>query len=675
MKLTVVEGGAQSVYRFENGELYLGRSIENDLRLNSALVSRRHCRLSVQDGEIWLEDLGSANGTVVGGERIARTRIPDRGEFMVGGTRVRVELEGTATPAVDPSAVVLREGLRTHAGEEGDEVDRMAAFARIATLLAAEVELRPLLERIVDAAVTLTEAERGFLLLDEGDGSDRPGGRRTTADLRVRLARSFDGSDIPVPRERLSAGICDQVLDTGRPLLSLDAGRDERFEASVSVEDLRLRSVLCLPITRAGAVEGVLYVDNRLRSGVFTEEDLDLAEHLAALASVAIRNARLVEDLRVANEHLRVQSEQVQRLNAGLGRKVRDQGAELAVVRKELSAERGRHDYNEIIGSSSAMRRVFEVLDRVVETDLPVRVSGESGTGKELIARAIHKNGGRSSRPFVSVNCAAVPDSLLSSELFGHVKGAFTGADKSRRGLFQQADGGTLFLDEVGDMSADMQSKLLRVLQEREVRSVGSTAPEKVDVRVIVASHRDLDELVREGTFREDLFYRLNVLTVDLPPLRERAEDIPLLAEALLARAAREAGREVPVLPVEVLGALADHDWPGNVRELENEMRRLAVLSDGVVRLEQLSERVLASSSTPRGAAPVALDVGGDLRAAVASFEARAIAEALEAAAGNKSRAAEALGISRFALQRKMEKYGVELESRSGTAPEDAAGS
>ena len=676
MKLTIVEGGAQSVYRFESEELYLGRSIENDLRLNSALVSRRHCRIVVREGEIWVEDLGSANGTVVAGERVARARLADRGEFLVGGTRVRVELDEPGPAVPDPGAVALREGLRTHAGEDDDEADRMAAFARIATLLAAETELKPLLERIVDSAVALTEAERGFLLLDEAaDGEPAAGAPRTTADLRVRLARNFDGTDIPVPRERLSAGICDQVLASGRPLLSLDAGRDERFEASVSVEDLRLRSVLCLPIRRGAGVEGVLYVDNRLRSGVFTEDHLDLAEHLAALASVAIGNARLVEALRVQGEHLRVQSEQVKRLNAGLGRKVRDQGAELAVVRRELSAERGRHDYTEIIGSSSAMRRVFEVLDRVVETDLPVRVSGESGTGKELIARAIHKNGGRSSRPFVSVNCAAVPDSLLSSELFGHVKGAFTGADKSRRGLFQQADGGTLFLDEVGDMSADMQSKLLRVLQEREVRSVGSTAPEKVDVRVIVASHRDLDELVREGTFREDLFYRLNVLTVDLPPLRERAEDIPLLAEALLARAAREAGREVPVLPVEVLGALADHDWPGNVRELENEMRRLAVLSDGVVRLEQLSERVLASSSTPRGAAPVALDVGGDLRAAVASFEARAIAEALEAAAGNKSRAAEALGISRFALQRKMEKYGVELESRSGTAPEDAAGS
>ncbi|MDF1799358.1 MAG: sigma 54-interacting transcriptional regulator [Planctomycetota bacterium] len=663
MKLTVVEGGTQSVYRFESAELYLGRSIENDLRLNSGLVSRRHCRLSVEDGEIWVEDLNSANGTVVGGERIARTRIPDRGEFMVGGTRVRVELDGEEVPRPDAGTGILREGLRTHADGEDSEADRMAAFARIATLLAAEVELKPLLERIVDAAVGMTEAERGFLLLDADAGEARSGeGPRTATDLKVRLARNFDGSDIPIPRERLSGGICDQVLATGRPLVSLDAGRDERFEASVSVEDLRLRSVLCLPIQSAGVVEGVLYVDNRLRSGVFTEEDLDLAEHFAALASVAIKNARLVEELRVKNEHLQVSAEQIKRLNSGLGRKVRDRDVELSIVRKELSAERGRHDYNEIIGSSSAMRKVFEVLDRVVETDLPVRIAGESGTGKELIARAIHKNGARAKRPFVSVNCAAVPDSLLSSELFGHAKGAFTGADRSRRGLFQQADGGSLFLDEVGDMSEDMQSKLLRVLQEREVRPVGSNSAEKVDVRVIVASHRDLHALVEAGTFREDLFYRLNVLTVDLPPLRERGEDIPLLAEALLARAAREAGQEAPILPVEVLTALAAHDWPGNVRELENEMRRVVVLADGMVRLDLLSERVLAKAGGGTRKASQAVDVDGDLRAAVASFEARAIRDALDAAEGNKSRAAESLGISRFALQRKMEKYSIDLE-------------
>jgi transcriptional regulator with GAF, ATPase, and Fis domain len=655
MKLTVVENGAQSVYRFAMPEVLIGRSIENDLRLDSGLVSRRHCKLTLEDGALWVEDMSSANGTTVAGERIVRARIADREEFLVGGTRVRVELEDDELP--DTPAIVSIDGLRTQADEDGGAPDKLATFAQIATLLAAETETSALLELIVDSAIALTEAERGFLLLAErGDEGREPA--RELADLKVRLARHFDGSDIPVPQSRLSAGIAKQALASGRPVLSMDAGRDERFEAMGSVEDLRLRSVLCLPIKIKKRVEGVLYVDNRLRSGVFSEDGLDLAEHLANLAAVAIKNARLVEELRRQNEHLVLSADQIQRLNAGLGRKVRDRDVELSVVRRELSRERGRYDYNEIIGTSSAMRAVFRVLDRVIESDLPVRIAGDSGTGKELIARAIYKHGARKKRPFVSVNCAAVPDSLLSSELFGHVRGAFTGADKNRRGLFQQADGGTLFLDEIGDMSPEMQSKLLRVLQEREVRPVGSTTQEKVDVRVIVASHRDLFQLVEAGQFREDLFYRLNVLSVELPTLSERAEDIPLLAEALLARAAREASRETPHLAPEVLAALTAHSWPGNVRELENEMRRLVVLADGVVRLEHLSSQILESAGLDHQKSAPPIDVDGDLRAAVAGFEAAAISGALEVAGGNKSRASAELGISRFALQRKMEKYG-----------------
>lgn len=659
MKLTVVENGAQSVYRFAMSEVMIGRSIENDLRLDSGLVSRRHCKLTVEGGEIWVEDMGSANGTTVAGERINRKRVADREEFLVGGSRVSVELDADEMPSTPTTNSV--DGLRTQAGDGPAAPDKLSTFARIATMLAAETDTSALLELILDSAIALTEAERGFLLLAPGAKQD--GAAHELADMNVRLARLFDGSDIAVPQSRLSAGIAKQALESGRPVLSMDAGRDERFEAMDSVEDLRLRSVLCLPIKIEGAVEGVLLVDNRLRSGVFSEEGLDLAEHLADLAAVAIRNARLVEELRQQNESLAISADQIRRLNSGLGRKVRDRDAELSIVRRELSRERGRYDYNEIIGTSSAMRGVFSVLDRVIESDLPVRIAGGSGTGKELIARAIYKHGARKAKAFVSINCAAVPDSLLSSELFGHVKGAFTGADRNRRGLFQQADGGTLFLDEIGDMSAEMQSKLLRVLQEREVRPVGSTTQEKVDVRVIVASHRDLFAMVEAGEFREDLFYRLNVLSVELPSLKERAEDVPLLAESLLTRAARDAHSEAPILAPEVLAALVAHDWPGNVRELENEMRRLVVLADGMVRLEHLSPKILESAGVVSSEPVNRIEVDGDLRAAVANFEAGAISAALETADGNKSKAAEALGISRFALQRKIDKYEPEPET------------
>ena len=665
MKLVVIDGGSQSVYRFEMPEVLIGRSIENDLRLNSGLVSRRHCRITLDHGAIWIEDLSSANGTVYKGERIVRTRIADHDEFLVGGSRIRIELDASEASKVESPATMPIEGLQTQDGTGDKDVDRLATFARIATLLAAETELKPLLELIVDSAVALIEAERGFLLLAQKP--DVPDGPLEFADFEVRLARNFDHSDIPIPQSRLSAGLCKQALTTGRPVLSMDAGRDDRFDAMVSVEDLRLRSVLVLPIQLGEKTAGVLYVDNRMRSGAFSEEDLDVAEHFAALAAVAIRNARQVDTLLENNDSLRMSGDQIQRLNASLGRKVRDRDAELAVVRKELTRERGRYDYNEIIGTSSSMRKVFQVLDRVVESDLPVCIAGESGTGKELIARAIHNNGSRSKRPFVCENCAAVPDSLLESELFGHVKGAFTGADRNRRGLLQQADGGTLLLDEVGDMSVEMQKKLLRVLQEGEIRPVGSTTTEKVDVRILVASHHDLLTLVEEGKFREDLFYRINVLRVDLPPLRERIEDIPLLAEALLVRAAREAHAETPSVAPEVMSALACHEWPGNVRELENEMRRVVVLADGMVRLEHLSKTILegAGKSGRSDALAPMVKVDGDLRAAVAAFEAGAIRAALENAEGNKSRAGESLGISRFALQRKMEKYEIDLDPKA----------
>jgi two-component system response regulator HupR/HoxA len=288
-------------------------------------------------------------------------------------------------------------------------------------------------------------------------------------------------------------------------------------------------------------------------------------------------------------------------------------------------------------------------------------------------------HGARADKPFVSENCAALPDSLLESELFGYVKGAFTGAYKNKKGLFEQASGGTLFLDEIGDMSPEMQKKLLRVLQEGEVRPVGSDQRIPVDVRLVAASHRDLDAMVRAGQFREDLFYRIQVLPVRLPPLRERREDIPRLVEHLLARAAREAGKDSPLVGQEVMAALVAYDWPGNVRELENEMRRLVVLARDHVELEQLSQTVRQRVPVHRGAVqpgsglPRSGQRSGensaeatDIRSAVAELERRSIEAALLAAGGNKSRAASELGISRFALQRKLEKYGLATRGEDG---------
>jgi transcriptional regulator with GAF, ATPase, and Fis domain len=689
MRLAVVEEGSRSTLRFSKALILIGRAIENDIRLSDPLVSRHHCRIEVDDEGATVVDLGSANGTLVNDTRAERLPLSLGDILCVGGARIEVEeMVSEEMPTRPRESVPLDEddmyraleetigfgssGIRTLHDETSGGRESLRVFARITRELLRETELQPLLGLIVDSAIQLVGAERGFLLINEKPGQ---GGRiADPSQLEVRVARSFDRSDIPVPATLLSTGITGRVAEKGRPVLSVDAGCDERFNDMASVEELRLRSVLCLPIGSDGRIEGLLYMDNRLQRGAFTEDDLDLMGLLAGQAAIAIRNARLMAELRERNRRLVHSANQIRTLNEQLGRRIRDRDSELSVMRAELERERGRYDYASIIGASEPMCRIFRELDRIIETELPVLIQGESGTGKELIARAIHFNGSRKEKPFVVENCAALPDSLLESELFGHTRGAFTGADRARKGLIEEADGGTLFLDEIGDMSPEMQKKLLRVLQNGELRPVGSSRQVRVDIRLLVASNRNLEEMVQAGAFREDLYYRVNVLTIHLPPLRERREDIPLLAEALLGRAAREAGRSPTVLPHDVLALLAAHDWPGNVRELENEMRRILLLGGDAVRPEHLSPRIRESlgASEAEASGDETPLVVGDLPAAVARFERRAIEEALVALEGNKSRAARSLGISRFALQRKLDKYGITGtpgEEQGPTAP------
>jgi len=665
MKVIVVENGTRTELEFDREVISVGRAIDNDIRLSGTLVSRHHCRIEESVEGPWVIDLGSANGTSINGERIKRCLLSPGADLTVGGASIEVQagMPGD-TQLITRRDAIGHVGQLTHTGEAQQERENLRVFARITRELVKQTDLGRLLRQIVDNAVSLAGGERGFLLQKDApapEGGDASNAATAKVGLKVKVARSFDREDISIPTTRLSTGIAKQVLDDGRAVLSVDAGRDERFKGMKSVEDLRLRSVMCVPIDVDGKTSGVLYIDNRLQHGAFAEDDLELVALFADQAAIAIKNARFLAELRERNERLAQSARKIQLLNEQLGRKVRDQGSELAVVRAELGRERGRYDYGSIVGASEGMRQVFQTLDRIIGSELPVMIHGESGTGKELIARAVHFNGPRKEKPFVTENCAALPDSLLESELFGHARGAFTGAHKTKKGLLEQAHGGTLFLDEIGDMSPEMQKKLLRVLQEGEFRSLGSNTAVTVDVRVIAASHRDLEEMVRAGTFREDLYYRINVLSVDLPPLRRRREDIPLLAEHLLARAAREAGRPAPHLPREVVAALVEYEWPGNVRELENEMRRLVVMVEDVVQLDQLSAAVQERRSlhADPGAPEALAAAGGNIRDAVAELEQRSIEVALEKAGGNKSRAAESLGISRFALQRKLDKYGL----------------
>ena len=315
------------------------------------------------------------------------------------------------------------------------------------------------------------------------------------------------------------------------------------------------------------------------------------------------------------------------------------------------------HDYSHIVGQSLSIRRLFSLLDRVVRNDSTVLIQGENGTGKELIARAIHNNGRRQDNAFVTQNCSALNDNLLDSELFGHRRGAFTGAVADKKGLFELADGGTLFLDEVGDMSTTMQVKLLRVLQESTFLPVGDTTTRKVDVRVIAASNRILSEMVRDGSFREDLFYRLNVINLDVPPVRQRPSDVPLLIDHFLAEYAHRVDNAPKTLSDETRNLLSAYHWPGNVRELRHEVERLAVLSgpESIIEADLVSRRIVLEVD-PELAARQS-DADGTLPEAVEALERRMISEALEECGWNKTQAARRLGVSRRNLIRKVQAY------------------
>ena len=346
-------------------------------------------------------------------------------------------------------------------------------------------------------------------------------------------------------------------------------------------------------------------------------------------------------------------------------RKLVDQAIEHRRLRTEnrllQSQLRSRYRFDNVVGQSEALRGVLDLVDRVADSDSTVLVTGESGTGKELIARAIHYNSKRADRVMVTVNCGAIPEELLESELFGHVKGAFTNAVQHREGRFTAADGGTIFLDEIGDMSPNLQVKLLRVLQDRTFEPVGSSKTVRADVRVIAATHRDLEEAIRRGSFREDLYYRLNVIPIEVPPLRRRKEDIPLLVEHFLARMNEEKGRQIEGIHPAALERLVEHDWPGNVRELENLIERLVVLRGrGTVELDDLPAALRRSASAPLLALP---DLGPDgvaFNEIVERLETHLILQALERTSWNKNRTAQLLGLNRTTLLEKIKKKKLE---------------
>ncbi len=521
------------------------------------------------------------------------------------------------------------------------DVERLLAINRE---LARDHDPERLLERIIDAAIALSGAERGFLLLT-GDETE----------LEVRTARGLEARHLAPDELQISRSIARQVIDSNAPLSAIDAQQDQRFRDYQSVHSLKLRSVLCLPLRAGSTPLGAIYLDHRYRASAFTETDVALLAAFGDQAAIAIANARLLAELTRRASELETSRAAIDELNQRLERELAAREAELAATkptsRDEPSARHG------MVGRSAAMRDIFRVIDRVADKEVPVAITGESGTGKELVARALHVASSRRG-PFVPVNCGAIPEALLESELFGHERGAFTGAVRAKPGLFEIARGGTIFLDEIGDMPLGMQVKLLRVLQAREFRRVGGTIDLQTDARVVSATNRNLEELVRAGKFREDLWYRLNVVEMHLPALRERRDDLPLLIDHLLTIHAR--GLEVK-LSKRALAALLDYDWPGNVRELDNELQRAIALADGTIEPDVLSGKV---SGQAMPATPGEEPADGTLKMILDRHERDVIRATLAEHGGRVAAAARALGLTRAGLYKKMHKLGVAAADR-----------
>jgi transcriptional regulator with GAF, ATPase, and Fis domain len=533
--------------------------------------------------------------------------------------------------------------------------DRLARILEINREIAGTYDLKRLLERVTDHAIALLAAERGFVILK----STREGAQNA---LSIHASRDQEGDD---PHARFSQSIAERVIRTGEPVVTTSARDDARMADYLSVHQLMLQSIACVPIrARSSGVIGALYLETRLRPAATFADDLPLLVALADQAAIAIETARLMgenerraADLESANRELIAARTKLEEL---LGHRT----AQLQQTRRDLRSVRAviksHFGYEGLVGTSEAMRRVYALIDRVKDTDVPVLLTGESGTGKEIIARAIHNASPRAKRPFLAINCGAIPEHLLESELFGHVRGAFTGADRDRKGLFREATEGTVLLDEIGEMPHKMQAGLLRVLQEKVVRPVGGAREEPVDTRVIAATHRDLAGMVERGAFREDLFYRLNVIQVRVPSLRERLDDIPILVDHFLGIFAARYGRERRSVSRAAIKMLTSYRWPGNVRQLENALLNAWVLSDAP-ELEpedfELTDLPVAAGR-PSVAAPSPAVVGS-LDAHKANERDR-ILQALSSSNWNRVRAAEIVGMPRRTFYRRLKEYGIQ---------------
>jgi transcriptional regulator with GAF, ATPase, and Fis domain len=626
--------------------LRIGRAVDSDLQLGRGVgLSRNHAQLVRRpDGSLWLIDLGSSNGSFING-----TRTPTGGEVaVVPGDKVRLGQLDLVLEVVD-RLVLEREGEASEVarrdepptgrvgdrleGEDGADPaprvlsgDRERDERNVALLLETIADIHQhggdpaaLLVSVVDRVIELTRAERGLLLL-RGD-EDRSAGLETT------VARTREGDDI-AQVEGTSQSVPRQVLETGEAVCI--TGNPDWEQASQSMLSYDLRSLLCVPIRQGGSVSGVIYVDSQEVATEFGEQERVFLQALAAQCGVALERSRLLQE--EVDNRLRLEEEHAALSGGDLVRP-------LAV--------------------SAPMQDVIRRVERVSGSDVSLLITGETGVGKEVIARYAHQASHRSHAPFVVADCGAIPETLIESVLFGHMKGAFTGATGDAEGLFLRAHGGTLLLDEIGELPLLLQPKLLRFLEERTFLPVGSSERRVVDVRVIACTHRDLQAMVAAGTFRQDLYYRLSTFPLQIPPLRERREDVVPLARLYLARERGPAGaRSLSGFTHEALESLRAHDWPGNVRELAQRIRRAAVVAEPpFVTVTDLDLR-----AAPDGAVGV-LPLPVARKQAQERFEREYVSELLRRHQGQVQKAAQEAGVSRQMFGRLVSRHGIDREA------------
>jgi len=613
-RLEAVSGPLEGrTFPLTEDEVSIGREPSNQISLLDSLVSRRHSVIRKNGEGFLIQDLDSRNSTFVNNVPVKERLLADGDQIRIGKSTLvfqgltRDDADGRASLKLDtaptpggPTLVLRKQDAIYLQPSKLDALDATERTVRDLNVLLNFSKslnlvhgLAALQQKVLEAVLEISPADRAAILLtEEGTGG--------FASVMGRDRRLGPNQSIQV-----SQTILKRVIEEHVAVLSNDVPSDETFREAESLLAPHVSAVLAVPLEVQDKLLGALYLDTSSQGARFDSELLQLVTALGNVAALAIENAHHLE--RLGDENRRLQ--------------------------QELNIE------HNMVGESQRMRDVYQFVSRVAARESTVLIQGESGTGKELVARAIHSNSGRANRPFVAINCAAIVDTLLESELFGHEKGAFTGAVAQKKGKLEMAEGGTVFLDEVGELAAPLQAKLLRVLQEREFERVGGTRPIKLDIRLITATNRDLNDASRGGTFRQDLYYRLNVVSVELPPLRERAEDIPLLAAYFTSRYSEKVNRRVAGISPKARACLLRYPWPGNVRELENAIERAVVLgSTELILPEDLPDSILeeaASSEEPVTA----------LHDGIREAKKKIIEQAIEQANGNYTEAAGLLGV------------------------------